>query len=420
MKLKEIEQEFLDELKGHPHTKQLTFLEGVSMLVGTNIGIGILSIAHTAKYAGFFPLLFWLIVGLVLSTITMLYIAESTLRTKEHLQLTGLSVKYIGPVAKYLMFISVAVTAVGALVAYEKAAGEVIEKIFGIPAMWGSIIFFIPAAGVLWLGLKAIGRGEKQVIGIMFAILVVLIIATFLKQRIDFTHALEMNWNLVAILPIFNTVVFVYSSQYIVPEMARGFSHKPNMLPKAILLGNFITFAMLALVPLSAIVLEGLANVSDVVTISWGKAIGDWAFVIANLFGLFAILTSYWGLGGMFITNIADQINKDADNNLKVRFYILLVVSIPPLVLTLLGAVDNIADALYWPGVVGALILSFFPILMLQNSRKRGDMEASWVCPPILTTFGAKATIILVYLSATIFSIAAKYGVLEKIIGGAS
>lgn len=417
MKLKDVKQEFIAELKGHPKTKQLTFLEGVSMLVGTNIGIGILSIAHTAKNAGFFPLLFWLVIGGILSTITMLYIAEATLRTKSHLQLTGLSVRYIGPIAKYLMFLSVAVTAIGALIAYEKASGDIIHRIFNIPEAWGSILFFIPAAGVLWLGLKAIGRGEKQVIGIMFGILVVLIIATFLKSNIHFVNALEMHWNLTAILPIFNTVVFVYSSQYIVPEMARGFSHKPQMLPKAIMLGNFITFSMLALVPLSAIVLEGLQNISGVVTLSWGKAIGDWAFVVANLFGLFAILTSYWGLGGMFITNIADQINKDADNNLFLRFIILLFVALPPLVIVLFQLVATIDEALYWPGVVGALILSFFPILILQNARKMGDQEAAWVCPAILTTLGAKLTIIFVYLFATIFSIAAKYGFLDKLIG---
>lgn len=417
MKLKDAKQEFIAELKGHPKTKKLTFVEGVAMLVGTNIGIGILSIANTAKGAGFIPLLFWLVIGGILSTITMLYIAEATLRTKSHLQLTGLSVRYIGPIAKYIMFISVAVTAIGALIAYEAAAGRIIHRIFDIPEKWGSILFFIPASGVLWLGLKAIGRGEKQIIGIMFGILVTLVIATFFKAELNFGNALEMHWNLVAILPIFNTVVFVYSSQYIVPEMARGFSHKPEMLPKAIVLGNVITFALLALVPLSAIVLEGLQNISDVVTISWGKAIGDWAFVIANLFALFAILTSYWGLGGMFVTNIADQINKNADDNLALRFVILLFVAIPPLAIVLLKLVDSIDEALYWPGVVGALVLSFFPILILQNARKHGDKEASWVCSPLLTSLGVKLIIVFVYLFATVFSVMAKYKLLEKFIG---
>ncbi|RDU65978.1 amino acid permease [Helicobacter didelphidarum] len=416
MKLKEAKQEFIAELKGHPKTKQLTFLEGVAMLVGTNIGIGILSVAYSAKAAGFVPLLFWLVIGGILSTITMLYIAEATLRTKAHLQLTGLSVKYIGPIAKYIMFISVATTAIGALISYEKASGDILNTMFGIPNKLGSILFFIPAAGVLWLGLKAIGRGEKQVVGIMFGILCVLIISTFFKAEIDFGHLSEMYWEWKAIIPIFSMVVFVYSAQYIVPEMARGFAHKPQMLPKAIILGNFIVFCMLILIPLSAIILEGLENVSEVVTLSWGKAIGEWAFWISNLFGLFAILTSYWGLGGMFVTNIADQINKDADNNLKVRFVILLFVALPPLLLVYFNLVTSITDALYYPGVAGALILSIFPILILNNSRKYGDMQTAWQCPKLITNFGVKLTIVVVYVSATIFSIAAKYNLLDKIL----
>ena len=409
MTINEAKQEFISELKGHPKTKKLTFMEGVAMLVGTNIGIGILSIAHTAKNAGFLPLFFWLVVGGILSVITMLYVAEATLRTKSHLQMTGLSTRYIGGIAKYIMFLSIAVTAIGALIAYEKAAGEYASDIFGISKELGSILFFIPAAGVLWLGLKAIGRGEKQVVTIMFVILCVLIVATFFKENINFGYLAEMHINWSAIIPIFNTVVFVYSSQYVVPEMARGFAHKPELLPRAIILGTFITFCMLSLVPLSAIIIEGLENVSEVVTISWGKAIGDWAYLIANLFGLFAILTSYWGLGGMFVTNIGDQINKDCDNDLKTRFFVILFVSVVPLMLVLFNVVNSIEEALYWPGVVGGIVLSFFPILILQNSRKRGDMQPAWQCPSIIANFWVKAIVVITYLTATLLSIGVKY-----------
>lgn len=409
MKIKEAEEEFISELKGHPKTKQLTFLEGVGMLVGTNIGVGILSIANTAKQAGFFPLLIWLVIAGILSTITMLYIAEATLRTKSQLQLTGLSVKYIGPIAKYVMFFSVLVTSLGALVAYEKASGDIINSIFKIPNYLGSIIFFFPAALILWLGLKAIGRGEKQIVGIMFIILIILIISTLLKSQTNFGYLLEANWKWKYSMPIFNVVVFVYSSQYIIPEMARGFAHKPELLPKSIITGTIITFCMLMLVPMSAIIIEGLDKISPVVTISWGKAIGEWAYMIANLFALCAVLTSYWGLGGMFITNIGDQLNIDVEKNLKNRFWVLLCVVLPPIALVLLGFVSSVDQALYWPGVVGALVLSFFPIWILSNARKYGDKQTQWQCSPIITNIFVKILIIAVYLLATLGSVSAHY-----------
>lgn len=76
--------------------KSLSFLEGVAMIVGTNIGAGVLSIAYASSKAGFLPLLFWLVLVGSLTTITMLYVAESTLRTRAHLQLSGLAKRYVG------------------------------------------------------------------------------------------------------------------------------------------------------------------------------------------------------------------------------------------------------------------------------------------------------------------------------------
>ena len=63
-------------------------------------------------------------------------------------------------------------------------------------------------------------------------------------------------------IPVFNVVVFCFSAQYIVPEMARGFSDKPEQLPKAIITGMVITFILLAAVPMSVIALSGLDNIT--------------------------------------------------------------------------------------------------------------------------------------------------------------
>jgi hypothetical protein len=96
------------------------------------------------------------------------------------------------------------------------------------------------------------------------------------------------------------------------------------------MVGMALTFTLLALVPLSVISLNGLDNISDVATISWGRALGEWAFFSANLFALCAMLTSYWGLGGSFLTNIFDQFRLGNDEQPARRLMVLLVVAIPP------------------------------------------------------------------------------------------
>ncbi|PHM53915.1 aromatic amino acid transport family protein [Xenorhabdus sp. KK7.4] len=388
--------------------KSLSFLEGVAMIVGTNIGAGLLSIAYASRKAGFLPLMFWLVLVGVLTTITMLYVAESTLRTRAHLQLSGLARRYVSGVGAWVMFFSVCINSVGALTAYMSGSGKLLQSLLGISPTLGSLLFFVPAAGVLYLGLKAIGRGEKLISIGMLVMLLTLVVATLLKDTTQMRYLLDGDW--LFMVPLFNVVVFSFSAQYIVPEMARGFADKPEQLPKAIIIGMAVIFVLLAMVPMSVIALNGLDNISEVVTISWGQALGEWAFFSTNLFALCAILTSYWGLGGSFLTNIFDKFRLGNDEQPLRRFGVLLLVAVPPFVLAYSGLVSFV-NALYFAGVFSGMILSIMPILILRGARKYGDhtpcWQCSWITHPLL-----QISIVLLYLASAVYAIASLFGYL--------
>lgn len=137
---------------------RLTLLEGVSLIVGANIGAGILSLAFGAKNAGWPVLVFWVIVAGIFTTISMLYVADTTLRTKKDYQLSGLAEKYVGKLGSWLMFLSVTVNSIGALIAYTAGSGSILAEFFSIPPTLGSIIFFIPAIIVVWFKSYRSGR----------------------------------------------------------------------------------------------------------------------------------------------------------------------------------------------------------------------------------------------------------------------
>ncbi|QKO40844.1 amino acid permease [Serratia marcescens] len=390
--------------------KSLSFLEGVAMIVGTNIGAGVLSIAYASSKAGFLPLLFWLVLVGSLTTITMLYVAESTLRTRAHLQLSGLAKRYVGGLGAWLMFASVCVNSVGALTAYMTGSGKLLQSLFGISPALGSLLFFVPAAGVLYLGLKAIGRGEKFISIGMVVMLTALVAATLLKDTTQMRNLLDGDWRYM--VPVFNVVVFCFSAQYIVPEMARGFADKPEQLPKAIIVGMVVTFILLAAVPMSVIALSGLDGISDVATISWGQALGQWAFFSANIFALCAMLTSYWGLGGSFLTNIFDKFRLGNDELPLRRFGVLLLVVVPPFALAYSGLVSFV-NALYFAGVLSGVILSIMPMLILRGARKQGDQtprwQCNWITHPLL-----QVSIVLLYLASAVYAIASLLGYLPS------
>ena len=335
--------------------------------------------------------------------------AEATLRTRQHEQLSGLAQRYVGGFGSWLMFASVTVNALGALIAYMSGSGDLMHSLFGIDKRIGSILFFIPAALILALGLKALGRSEKWITSLMVLMLLVLVGATLFFPTTDFRRLLDGSW--LYMVPVFNLVVFIYCAQYIVPEIARGLSHTPKQLPKAIVTGMFCTFALIALVPLSVISLNGLDNVSQVATVNWGNALGSWAFFMANGFALFAMLTSYWGIGGSFLTNIADRFSLKVDDNLKVRSLTVAVVALPPLVLAYSGMVGFV-DALYFAGVFSGVVLSIVPYLIIKGARGKGNRTPEWTCAPWMTHPAIYTLIFLLYSASAVYAVLAKLDLL--------
>lgn len=74
----------------------------------------------------------WLLIAGFFTTISMLYVAETTLRTKKPMQLPGLSKRYVGEVGSWLAFISVAANAIGCLIAYTNGSGRILSELIGV------------------------------------------------------------------------------------------------------------------------------------------------------------------------------------------------------------------------------------------------------------------------------------------------
>ena len=75
---------------GSLRMEPLTFWHGVAMIVGTDIGSGVLALAYGARKAGWPILVFWLVITAIFTTISMFYTVETTLRTRKPLQISGL------------------------------------------------------------------------------------------------------------------------------------------------------------------------------------------------------------------------------------------------------------------------------------------------------------------------------------------
>lgn len=387
---------------------KLTLYEAVAIIVGANIGSGILGLAYSSRLAGWPILLLWLVVAGVFTTFSMLYVAETALRTKKPLQLPGLAEKYVGKAGSVLVFISVCANSIGCMVAYTTGSGNILCTLLGLPNWAGSVLFTVPCVLVVWLGLKATGLWEKFISTGMVALLGIIIIASFISGKADVSRAMYHNWTYA--VPLLSSAIFCYIAQYAVPELARGMRHTPKKLPVAIMLGMFITGILLAVVPLAVLSLTGADKVTEVATLAWGQALGTWALYTANIFALCAMITSYWAVGGSMLTNIVDMFKLKNEHDSKTRLIAIACTAIPPFILAYAGLVSFV-DAIGWAGTFGGVIMSIVPVLMLKNARKKGEIEPEWKCGwyahPVV-----QWSIIIVFSLAAIYFICSMIGIL--------
>ena len=387
---------------------KLTMYEAMAIIVGANIGSGILGLAYSTRLAGWPILLLWLIVAGVFTTFSMLYVAESALRTKKPLQLPGLAEKYVGKAGSVLVFISVCANSIGCMIAYTSGSGNILCTLLGLPNWAGSLLFTVPCVLVVWFGLKATGLWEKFMSTGMVVLLAVIIIASFLSGKADVSRAMYANWKYA--VPLLSSAIFCYIAQYAVPELARGMRHTPKKLPVAIILGMFITGVLLAVVTLAVLSLTGADKVTQVATLAWGEALGTWALYTANIFALCAMMTSYWAVGGSMLTNIVDMFKLKDEKETKTRLIAIACTVLPPFILAYAGLVSFV-DAIGWAGTFGGVIMSIVPVLMVNNARKKGDIEPEWKCGWYAHP-AVQGAIIVIFGLAAIYFICSMVGIL--------
>lgn len=403
-----MEEKNLHVEEGALKVTKLTLYEAVAIIVGANVGSGILGLAYSSRLAGWPILVLWLAVAGLFTTFSMLYVAESALRTKKPLQLPGLAEKYVGKVGSVLIFISVCANSIGCMVAYTTGSGNILCTLLGLPNWAGSLLFTVPCVLVVWFGLKATGLWEKFMSTGMVVLLGIIVIASFLSGKADVSRAVYANWTYA--VPLLSSAIFCYIAQYAVPELARGMRHTPKKLPVAIILGMFITGVLLAVVPLAVLSLTGAEEVTQVATLAWGQALGTWALYTANIFALCAMMTSYWAVGGSMLTNIVDMFKLKDEKDTKTRLIAIACTVLPPIILAYAGLVSFV-DAIGWAGTFGGVIMSIVPVLMLNNARKKGDIEPEWKCGWYAYP-AVQGMIIVIFSLAAIYFICSMIGIL--------
>jgi len=324
--------------------------EGLAVLIGTQIGAGVLGLPYAASKVGIIPAIGVLFGVMILLLFTALIILKFSAEMKGA-QMSNIAQKVFGRVGGWSMYLSILITSFGALLAYIAGMGSVFSNLFGVSETFGAIIFWIFASFIIYLGLEASGKTELIMSFIMRLLFISRAIMLFPHARLE--NGLYVN--LGGMLSITGVAIFALGCHTVIPDVYRGVGDYDKA--KKVVILAFLIPAIIYAIFMSAFLLVFGKDTPQIATQGLKILYGRLGTIIGNLIPLLAITTSYIGLG------LAQQSNSREFLKLK-KPIAWAITTIPPIAVYLAG-IKNFADVLAFAGNTGDLIaFILLPILM--------------------------------------------------------
>jgi len=335
--------------------------EALAILIGTQIGAGVLGLPYAAAQVGLIPAIGVLfgIMALLLATALM-----SLKMSAENggAQISTLAHRLLGRAGGWTMYISITIMSFGALLAYVAGMGSVIASLFGVSDTVGAILFWVFASAVIYMGLEASGKAELIMNYIMIMLFVGVI--AMLLPHADVNKALYMKMS--GMFAIIGVSIFALGCHTVIPDVYKGLgSYKKTK--RVVILGFLIPTSIYALFMLAFLMVYG-ADTPQIATQALSQLYGRFGGLVGNIIPFVAITTSYIGIA------LAQQSNSIEYVKMKKPLAWSITV-LPPLIVYLAG-VTNFADVLAFAGSTGDLMaFIILPIIMwtvrwYRNSQK--------------------------------------------------
>ncbi|HKL43932.1 MAG TPA: aromatic amino acid transport family protein [Candidatus Absconditabacterales bacterium] len=281
--------------------KTKKIITATSIIIGTVVGVGFLSMPYVAVKSGFLTTMGYLFVFGALILLINLYFGEIILRTKEDHQLVGYAEKYLGTKGKNIMFVLMAFAILSALLAYMIGVGESLSYIiFGnleYTTILGALFGFLMSI-LLRRGVSSLRKYER--LGVLLLILMLILIFIFFTKDINYANLTIFNKGYL-FLPL-GVVLFSLIEFFSLPSVVKVLKKDESLTKKVIIIGSIITILIYALFTFLVVGTSG-EGTPQVSTLALGTP-----FIII---GMITMFTSYLALGtsleGSFIQDYKNK-----------------------------------------------------------------------------------------------------------------
>lgn len=286
---------------------KLTKFEATMLVAGAGLGTGILTLPYAISQIGVFGALAAAFFAYISSLIIYYMIADLTLHSHngqllEILQEHLFRGKYKKLLTNLFFFVLAAILLEN-LVVYILCASDVMTDLFGIGFNLSKIIFYAFASVIVFLGIKAIGRGEKA--GMYFtagAVFLLLVLSLFrMKNQLNFSFGRPS-----LVLAVYGLFMFAFSAIFSIVQICNYIEDKDAV--KAVV-RNGLLINMILTLTFSMIAILASNEVTGIATIGLGNSLPyPFVKVICSIFVIVSMLTSYWSIGLAFVDVIREYL----------------------------------------------------------------------------------------------------------------
>lgn len=277
------------------------------LVAGAGLGTGILTLPYAISKIGVYGTLGAAFFAYASSLVIYYMIADLALHSHngqllEILQQHLFRGKYKKLLTTIFFFVLAAILLEN-LVVYILCASDVITDLFGIGLNISKIMFYIFASVVVFLGIKAIGHGERA--GMYFtagAVFLLLILSLFhMKNHLDFTFGRPR-----LVLAVYGLFMFAFSAIFSIVQVCNYIEDK-SAVKAVVRNGLFINMVLTLL--FGAISILASDEVTGIATIGLSNSLPYYFVkVICSVFVIVSMLTSYWSIGLAFVDVIREYL----------------------------------------------------------------------------------------------------------------
>ena len=354
---------------------KLTKFEAISMIVGNSIGTGIIAVPYLATKNSMLDVIWMVAIAYIVNVILHLIIAELSYNNGGVQLVKSFEGELFHGVMKkifsWVVFVVYGLAIMTGVSGNINGGAQIFTNWFGIPLWSAQVIYYIIAGIVVFMGMKAVGIAQKYAVVLLMGIVAVMTVGTFLHP-VNTLYTAPFHWN--NLLALYSMVVFATSANQAVIQVVKGLDGNPGKIRSCIFIGFGLSSIFVLIVTMTVLLGTKGEITKELAYMQLGESIGSWAVVLAGIFSLFALLTTFWSN----TLALRDVVHEQIGTGNRISW---LIATIPCILFAVFGVNSFIILTRIMSGVV--VLVSVMLVLTYGKSRRKAG--ASPICGVIGT-----------------------------------